>query len=166
MTLYEIDSRLKEMMDNAIDPETGELIADPVEWESLQMAWDEKVENTAIFIKDLRADALKLKAEEENLVKRRKRLERKADWLESNLKNRLQGQPFETARCSIKFRKNQESVSYTSEADAMAWATEYAHDLINFGKPTLSKMGIKKLLQEGTEIPGAELVRTVSMKIV
>ena len=166
MTLYKIDSRLKELMDNAIDPETGELIADPVEWESLQMAWDKKVENTAVYIKDLRADALKLKAEEENLVKRRKGLERKADWLESNLENRLQGQPFETPKCSIKFRKNQESVKYTSEADAMAWATEYHQDLINFGKPTLSKMGIKKLLQEGTEIPGAELVRTVSMKIV
>ena len=166
MTLYEIDSRLKELMDNAIDPETGELIADPVEWENLQMAWDEKVENTAVFIKDLRADALKLKAEEENLVKRRKRLERKADWLERNLEDRLQGQPFETARCSIKFRRNQESVSCTNEAKTMEWATEYAQDLINFGKPTLSKMGIKKLLQEGTEIPGAELVRTVSMKIV
>lgn len=166
MNLYEIDSRLRELMDTAIDPETGEFIADPEEWENLQMAWDEKVENTAVFIKDLRADAFKLKAEEENLVKRRKRLERKADWLESNLENCLQGQPFETARCSIKFRTNQESVKYTSEADAMAWATEYSQDLINFGKPTLSKMGIKKLLQEGTEIPGAELVRTVSMKII
>lgn len=165
MTLYEIDSRLKELMDNAIDPDTGELIADPIEWESLQMAWDKKVENTAVYAKDLRADALKLKAEEENLAKRRKGLERKADWLENNLENCLHGQPFESTKCSIKFRRNQESVHYTSEADAMAWATEYAQDLINFGKPTLSKMGIKKLLQEGTEIPGAELVRTVSMKI-
>ena len=166
MTLYEIDSSLRELMENAIDPETGELIASPEEWDSLQMAWDEKVENTAVFIKDMRADALKLKAEEENLVKRRKRLERKADWLESNLENCLHGQPFETAKCSIKFRKNQESVHYISEADAMAWATEYAQELINFGKPTLSKMGIKKLLQEGKDVPGAELVRTVSMKIV
>lgn len=166
MTLYEIDSRLRELMENSIDPDTGELIADPDEWNSLQMAKDEKIENTAVFVKDLRADALKLKAEEEILAKRRKGLERKADWLENNLKNCLRGQPFETPRCSIKFRKNQESVSYASEADAMAWATEYAPDLINFGKPTLSKMGIKKLLQEGEAIPGAELVRTVSMKIL
>lgn len=166
MNLYEIDSRLRELMDTAIDPDTGEFLADPEEWASLQMSKDKKIENTAVFIKDLRADALKLKAEEENLAKRRKSLERKADWLESNLETCLHGQPFESTKCSIKFRRNQESVHYTSEADAMAWATEYAQDLISFGKPTLSKSGIKARLQAGENVPGAELIRTVSMKII
>ena len=166
MNLYEIDSSLRELMDTAIDPDTGEFLADPEEWASLQIAKDKKIENTAVFIKDLRADALKLKTEEENLAKRRKTLERKADWLANNLENCLHGQPFESTKCSIKFRRNQESVHYTSEADAMAWATEYAQDLINFGKPTLSKSGIKARLQAGENVPGAELIRTVSMKII
>lgn len=166
MTLYEIDSRLRYLMENSIDPETGEFIADPEEWDSLQMAKDEKLEATALYVKNLRSEAVAIKAEEDTLAKRRKRLERKIEWLEGNLQRSLEGQPFETARCSIKFRKNQESVSYTSEADAMAWAVEYAQDLVTYGKPVLSKMGIKKRLQAGEEIPGAELVRTVSMKIV
>lgn len=166
MTLYEIDSRLRELMENSIDPETGEFIADPEEWENLQIAKDEKIENSALYAKNLRSEIEAIKAEEASLAKRRKSKERKADWLENNIKFSLQGQPFETARCSIKFRTNQESVKYTSEADAMAWATEYAQDLINFGKPMLSKSGIKARLQAGEDIPGAELVRTVSMKIV
>lgn len=166
MTLYEIDNRLRDLMENAIDPETGEFIADPEEWASLQMAKDEKLENTALYVKNLRSEADAIKTEEDTLGKRRKRLERKIEWLESNLKESLQGQPFETARCSIGFRRNPESVNYTSEADTMAWAVEYAQDLVSYGKPTLSKAGIKKRLQAGEAIPGAELVRTVSMKIV
>lgn len=165
MTLYEIDQSLLELMES-VDPETGEWTGDPEAWEALLLAKDKKVENTALLIKNLKAEAVAIKAEVDVLSERKKRLERKIEWLEGRLKQSLAGQPFETAKCSIKFRHNQESVTYINEADTMAWAEQNAQDLISYGKPTLSKTGIKKLLQEGEEVPGAELVRTISMKIV
>ena len=165
MTLYEIDSRLRELMDNSVDPETGEFTADPEEWANLQMARDEKIENTALYIKNLRADALAIKAEVDTLNKRKKRLESKIAWLESNLDYSLAGQMFETSRCSVKFKLNPESVRYTDEKAAMAWAVEYAQECIKFAPPELSKSAIKAKLKEGEEIPGAELVRETRLEV-
>ena len=166
MTLYEIDSKLYNLIENSIDPETGEFTADPQEWAALQMARDEKLENTALYIKNLRSEVVAIKGEEDTLAKRRKRLESKISWLESNLKASLDGNPFETSRCSIKFKKNPESVKYTDEKAAMSWAVEYAQDCIKFSQPTLSKAEIKKKLQGGEAIPGAELVREIRMEVI
>jgi len=165
MTLYEIDQRLFELLEQ-VDPETGELLASPEDFAQLQMAREEKLENTALYIKNLRSEAVAIKVEEDTLAKRRKRIESKIAWLESNLKASLDGNPFETSRCSIKFKKNPESVKYTDEKAAMAWAVEYAQDCIKFAQPTLSKAEIKKKLQGGEAIPGAELVREIRMEVI
>lgn len=164
MTLYEIDQSLMEIMES-VDPETGEWIGDTEAWERLNLERDVKIENTALFIKNLRSEALAIKGEETTLAKRRKRLERKIEWLEGNLKLSLDGSPFETARCAIKFKRNPESVAYTDEKAAMQWAIEYAQDCVKYAAPELSKSAIKARLKAGEAVPGAELVRETRMEV-
>ena len=95
MTLYEFDQNLAALMD-AVDPETGEWIGDVQAWEDLNQERDKKLENTALFIKELRGDIAKFKAEIETLQKRMRVLMNKEAWLLENLRRSLDGQMFET----------------------------------------------------------------------
>lgn len=164
MTLYDIDQALLDLMEN-VDPETGEFTGDPEAWEALSLARETKLDNTACLIKDLQARAKDIAAEITNLQKRKKALESKAAWLMENLRRSLDGQNFETARCSVKFKKNPESVRFEDEQAVLDWAIEYRQDLLRYGKPSLSKEEIKALLRQGEEIPGAALVRETRMEV-
>ena len=164
MTLYEIDQELAALMD-AVDPETGEWTGDTEAWERLSMAREKKIENTALFIKELRGDIAKFKAEIETLQKRQKTLQNKEAWLLDNLRQSLEGEPFETSRVLIRFRNNPESVLLTNETAAINWAKEYAPDILRYKPATLSLNDVKAELKKGTPVPGAELVRTVRMEV-
>ena len=65
MTLYEIDAEIMEIIENAVDPETGEII-DEVAMKSLgdlDIAREKKIENMLLMVKNLESDAEQLKAE-------------------------------------------------------------------------------------------------------
>ena len=74
MTLYEINNAILE----CVDMETGEII-DSDKLSELQMAFDEKIENVALWIKDLKAESeaikkrLTLSPREEKSAKTRRR---------------------------------------------------------------------------------------------
>lgn len=76
MTIYEIDAR----MAGLIDPETGELL-DYEAFASLQMEREAKIENMALWYKDLTAEAKAIREEEKALAERRKSAENKAERL-------------------------------------------------------------------------------------
>ena len=80
MTLYEIDQAIQGL----VDPETGELM-DYEAFAALQMDRDAKIENMALWYKDLMADAKAIKEEADTLNERRKALENKAERLKSYL---------------------------------------------------------------------------------
>ena len=77
MTLYEIDHAISEAFERAIDPETGELINEEAwaQLEALQMDREQKLENVALWVKDLNAEAAAIREEEKNLAKRRQSAE-------------------------------------------------------------------------------------------
>lgn len=168
MTLYDIDQALMDLME-AVDPETGEFTGDPEAWETLNLARETKLDNTACLIKDIRGDIAKIEAElksnQERLKAKINALKRKEAWLMTNLERSLGGESFESARCSVKFRQNPEKVRFENEQAVLDWAIEYRQDLLRYGKPTLSKEEIKALLRQGEEIPGAELVRETRMEV-
>lgn len=164
MTLYEIDKGLLEIMES-IDPETGEWVGDPEAWERLNLERDTKIENTACYIKDLTARINAFGEEIKTLQKRKKTLETKAEWLMSNLRQSLDGENFETARCAVRFKLNPEKVQYTDDSATLAWAKEYAPDCLKEVRPSLSAEAIKKRLRNGEMIPGAELVRETRMEV-
>ena len=62
MTIYEIDSRIAELL----DPDTGELL-DYEAFAALQMEREAKIENMALWYKDLSAEAKAIRDEEKAL---------------------------------------------------------------------------------------------------
>ena len=151
-SLWQIE---EEIMD-CVDMETGEII-DIERLDQLQMDRDSKIENIALYIKNLLSDAEGIKAEKENLAQRQKVAENKANSLKKYLSGYLAGQKFSTARVAISFRKS-ESVNIK---DSTAIPKEY----LKYKDPEPDKTAIKSVLKSGKAVPGAELVQNQNIQI-
>lgn len=164
MTLYEIDQALLDMMET-VDPETGEWAGNAEEWDHLNMERDQKLENTACYIKDLRVQIQGFRDEIMSLKRRQKILENKEAWLIENLKRSLAGANFETTRCTLRFKKNPETVKVTDKEACLRWAETYAPDAIKYAEPELVKNDFKVILKNGVDVPGIELVRETRLEV-
>ena len=98
MTLYEINAELEKLIANSIDPETGELMIDPEQIDALNMARDEKIEQTALYIKNLKAEADAIKTEIDNLKARHDAAKNKAERLTAYIKDILPERNFRPRR--------------------------------------------------------------------
>ena len=157
MTLYDIDTQIE----NLIDPESGEIV-DMEAFEGLQMAREAKLENIALYIKDLKAEAEALKNEEATLTERRRAAERKAESLRNFLSRVLDGQPFKTSRCACAFRR---SSSVELDDGFLDWARIFADDVLVYKDPVPDKAKIKSAMKEGRELVGAHIVEKVSLNV-
>ena len=158
MTLYEIDAAIRDLIENAVDPETGEIAEDlSLQLEELGMAREAKLENIACYIKDLKAEAEAIRAEERNLATRRRTTENKAARLTDYLSWALAGEKFKTPRCAVSFRK-----SMAVQVNALM---DIPEEYLRFKDPEPDKAKIKDALKEGLDVPGAELVENVSVII-
>lgn len=129
------------------------------------MERDQKIENVALWCKDLKAQAAAIREEELALAKRRKDIEGMIESRERYLEGALQGRKFETARCCVSFRRTQK-VEITDERAAVDWAREKErYDLLTYTLPTIGKSDLAPLLKAGEVIPGAKLVETVKMGV-
>ena len=151
-TLYEINNLLME----CIDLETGEII-DIEKWENACIAREQKLENIALWIKNLESDAVAYANEKQTFAAREKQALAKAESLKKLLSNVLQGTKFETAKCSVMFRKST-AVEVNEDTLPMEWYTE---------KRTLvpDKTLIKNALKAGQQINGARLVEHNNIQI-
>lgn len=104
LSLYEINEQILNFRFE-IDEETGEILNFD-ELDRLNVERDEKIESMCLWVKNLRAEASAIKAEEENLAGRRKALTRKADRFEDYIAGNLGGKPFKTPRVACSFRKS------------------------------------------------------------
>lgn len=152
MNLFELDAALYE----CVDAETGEII-DEDKLNELSMERDEKVENIACWIKNLKAQAAAIKQEEENLYARRKVAENKAQSLGEYLSSYLNGGKFETARVKISFRKS--ATLEVSESAKIPKKWYKPQD------PKLDTAGLKKAVKEGLKIKGVEIVEKQNIQI-
>lgn len=166
MTLFEIDAQMEALTAAMTDPETGEFTGDFDAWNALQMARAEKLEKSGVYLKKWTAQITALKNEEEALAKRRKVLTRKRDWMRENLARSLDGENFETAAVAMRFKRNPEKVVYTDEAETVSWAQQYAQDCLKEPRPELSTAAVKKRLQTGEAVPGAELVQETRLEVI
>ena len=155
MTLYEIDSQIKNAIEYGCDPETGEII-DSTALEQLQMDRNVKIENLCLLYKNLCAEAEAIKAEEDALAKRRKPKENHAEWIKRYVKESLKGEKFETARCATRYTKSQ-----SVEVDDLTLIpAEYIRV-----KRDADKAALKKVLKSGVEVKGAHLEDHQNMTI-
>ena len=164
MNLYDIEKTLNEFMENGfekyVDTETGEFDEQGFNDElgQLELAKDEKIENIGLFIKNLSADIVELKAEEKALAERRKAKENKAEYLKNVLSVSLGGNKFETAKIALTFRKSEQVKIVDEEKLPKDFLKE---------KVTVSadKTAIKKAIKAGQAVVGAELVEIQNLQI-
>ena len=149
-SLYEIDQEIMQ----CLDMETGEII-DPERLSALQMERTSKIENVALWIKNLQADANAYKAEKDAFAEREKKALAKVDSLKKWLSMACDGQKFTTWRCAVTFRKS-EKVEILDE-------TKIPQELL---KATCivqpDKAAIKEALRAGEVIEGCALVTNMN----
>lgn len=155
MKIYEIDNAILE----CIDLETGEIV-DTDRLEALQMEREAKIENVALWVKELKAEAEAIKAEKLALAERQRVAENKAESLKKWLAWALDGQKFSTARCAVSFRKSQK-VEVTEEGlENLMKAGNDA--LLTYKTPEPNKKAIAEAIKDGLNVRGVQLVQNVS----
>lgn len=155
MTLWQIDEQIAKAIELGFDPETGEIM-DESALEQLQMDRDVKIENIILLIKNITAETNAIRDEEIALAKRRKTGENRAEWLKKYVSASLNGEKFQTPRCSASFRK--------TKAVKIMNSDEIPDDYIRI-KAEPNTMAIKDALKAGEEVPGAVLEDRLSLII-
>jgi len=151
LKLYEIDKGISDCFDD----ETGEIL-DEKRLDELTMERGEKIENVVLYIKDLRAEADALRKEEQTLAKRRRTAEHKAESLKTWVFMALEGDRFKTSRCSVSYRH--------SRAVEVPDIMKLSPDYVDY-EPHAKKRDIKRALENGWPVDGAQLVDRLSVII-
>ena len=152
-SLYEIDLAIL----GCVDPETGELV-DYERFENLQMERSQKIENVALWVKNLQADALAFRAEKEAFEKREMAAKNKADSLKAWLAKALDGEKFSSTKCSVSFRKS----TKLEVVDTDSIPKEFMVETVSI-KPDAN--AIKAVLKTGQEVSGCRLVESLNTQI-
>ena len=152
MKLYEIDQAIMD----CIDMETGEIVNEEL-LNDLQMERDAKIENVALWIKELKAEAEALKAEKLAFAERQKVAENKMESLKKWLAYALNGEKFKTVRASVTFR--------TTDKVEVADIYKLDENYLRYKEPEADKDAIKKAIKAGQKVAGATLVQSTSVII-
>lgn len=154
--LYEIEQEIM----SCVDMETGEIV-DFEKLDALTIERDSKIENLALWVKNLEADAQAYKAEKDSFAQKQKVAENKAKSIKEYLSRYLAGNAFKTTRVNVGFRKS-ESVDVFS-IDALI---QYGNDdYLKYKEPEADKTAIKNAIKAGANIPGCVLVEKQNIQI-
>ena len=164
MSLYEIDSRIREILDSIYDAadengEVGEI--DLTELTELQEARQVKLENIALYVKNLAVEASAIKEEENTLADRRKRLERKCERLKGILINAMK-EDGNKKITSPRFEAVLRDSKKTEITDESLIPEEYLNIKVT---KTPDKTAIKKAIEEGKQVAGAQVVDNTTITI-
>ncbi len=163
MKLYEIKHELERLFEKFF-ADDGEFIGDDVDWEyfercldDLKLAHNVKVENTALYIKNLTAEAEAIKAEKMALQARQSQKEKQVEWLKTYLTRYMCGLAFESPKVSIKWRKSS-SAEITDES-------LIPEDYLVPQPPKVVKRNILADLRAGIDVAGAVLAEKQNIQI-
>lgn len=151
-SLYEIDQRILALADE----ETGE-IADFEQLDKLQLERDAKIENIALWIKNLKSDEESYKTEKQAFEDRQRQAKQRRESLERYLSDVLNGEKFQTAKVECSFRKSQKV-----EVDNVFALPE---EFLKYKDPEADKTAIRGAIKEGKEIAGTRLVNVLNLQV-
>lgn len=159
MKLYEIAPALRFALDDIeVDPETGEILsADALHAVEAEAA--EKIEATALYLRELDAEAKATKEEADRMLARVKSLQKRSDYIKAMLLDALHATgKVKTGRVTVSIRTTK-AVEVSEGADLPEAYTTV--------KTTVSpnKVAIKQALLDGVEVPGCELIERESVSI-
>jgi hypothetical protein len=152
--LYEITADMQELRD-MLESDTAALEDIEDTMQLLELDFQDKVLNSAKLVKQLQHDALACKVEGNRLLDRGKRLEKRITWLQDYLCTQM----LKAARPKLHFPEF--DVSLRTAAPAVFLLNENKipdqyREIVKAVK--FDRNAIKKALQEGEEVPGAELL--------
>ena len=159
MKLYEIAPALRFALDDIeVDPETGEILsADALHAVEAEAA--EKIEATALYLRELDAEAKATKEEADRMLARVKSLQKRSDYIKAMLLDALHATgKVKTGRVTVSIRTTK-AVEIAEGADLPEAYTTV--------KTTVSpnKVAIKQALLDGVEVSGCELIERESVSI-
>lgn len=155
-TLYELDNAIANF-EFEIDEETGEILnADDLD--KLELEREKKIENVALWYKNLKSDAEAYKREKDLFAEKERVTKNKMESLKSYLNYALHGETFkaESGRVQVTYRKSK-SVEVASEFDDERFLIPQ--------EPKVDKTAIKKAIESGEEIVGATIIEKQNIQI-
>ena len=151
-TLYEIDAAILE----CIDTETGEII-DCERLNALNVERQQKIENVALWYKNLLSDAEQYKAEKTAFAEKERIAKNKAESLKWWLDLALAGEAYKSTRVNITYRSSEQII-----VDDLLKIDD---DYLKYSEPTPDKAAIKKALKEGANIDGVHIESKSNIQI-
>lgn len=152
-SLYEINEQIL----NCIDLETGEIV-NTDQFDTLQIERNDKLENVALWYKNLLSEANQFKIEKDLFAEKQKRAEKKAESLKNYLDSSLKGSKFGTVKVDISYRKS----TSVNILDMDKLPEEYKKSITTV---SADKVELGKALKSGTVIDGAEIVESNNIQI-
>lgn len=159
MKLYEISDAIRAALDHIeLDEETGEILsADALH--AVEAEASEKIEATALYLRELDAEAKAAKDEADRMIARVKSMQKRSDYLKAMLLDAMHATgKVKTARVTVSIRTTQ-AVAVDEGADLPEAYTTV--------KTTVSpnKVAIKQALLDGVEVPGCHIEERESVQI-
>lgn len=156
--LFDIEADIREALENLEVDEDGCVTAESFgKLEALKEERERKLENVALFYKETLVEVEALKNEADKLKERARIAQNRADGLKAFLSSSLNGEPLQTARVAVTYRKSQ-SVDIDEELLAKKYFVRKVEE-----KP--DKKAILERLKNGERIRGAELIEKKNIQI-
>lgn len=155
-TLYEIDKSIEEL----VNSETGE-ITDFEAFEKLAADRDKKIENTALYTKNLKALNADIKSEINAFKERAEQNEKIISRCENLLNYALSGQKFTTHRVAITYRASTKCV-IEDENTFIEAHPEFTKEEV---KVKISLADVKTAIKNGEEVSGAHIEEYSNIQI-
>ena len=159
MKLYQISDAIRQALDHIeLDEETGEILnAD--ELHAVEAEAADKIEATALYLRELDAEAKTAKDEADRMLARVKSMQKRSDYLKAMLLDALHATgKVKTGRVTVSIRTTK-AVEIAEGADLPEAYTTV--------KTTVSpnKVAIKQALLDGVEVPGCHIEERESVQI-
>lgn len=159
MKLYEISDAIRAALDHIeLDPETGEILqADALH--AVEAEASEKIEATALYLRELDAEAKAAKDEADRMIARVKSMQKRSDYLKAMLLDALHATgKVKTARVTVSIR--------TSKAIEVADGVTLPDAFVTVRNTTTpNKTALKEAIEAGADIEGVRLVERESVQI-
>ena len=159
MKLYQISDAIRQALDHIeLDEETGEILsADALH--AVEAEASEKIEATALYLRELDAEAKAAKEEADRMLARVKSMQKRSDYLKAMLLEALHATgKVKTARVSVSIR--------TSKAIEVADGVTLPDAFVTVRTTTTpNKTALKEAIEAGADIEGVRLVERESVQI-
>lgn len=163
MSIFEIKKEIEDLLESCVNDD-GEIDDESIaKLAELQDAKDEKLENTACYIVNMKAEAAAIREQEKILAERRGRIEKKIEHWSAFLQEQLGGEKLanETRVC-VSYRKTK-VVDF--DDGFIDWCMDNMKtEFLSFKDPTVDRVALKNYLKDH-ELDNARIVESVSMSV-